>query len=669
MNLKERIQSVLQFLKLTDKTKSEQGLSQEEWNSVMEEYHKKFNAQLADDIAAEEKLKTDEEEATQQQKLLNTVQAMLNEASPTNETTEEKPTSEPKADATLASISATVKTIASNMSKLGAQAQEDKPKEVITVNINKINGPGTTEQYLFGIENPVFAMSKRWNKIAANPRSSMAFEDPTNEDLTQLGKEIVSYSGSLKKRFAFLHANNMLDVEKMQAGTFASDYAGVDNAGLGDQYVVLRQDALIARILSVRDLTQIFSVRYGIQDRDLIFNAFFSEVSQAYQEGEVFKGAMTLENEMGYVDDAMIKLKFGPMKDLERKYIGYLNKEGSDPIKWTMIEFCILNSLKNAQLEQNKRRMRGIYVKPETGVAGSYLNSGTGILYTLIRYYHQNSIKLHDDDAYRTYTKSTMLDAVQEFNSDVLESVMEDDDTTDRVLYLNALHKTWWIECVRAKYGKDTDFTGPTGSLSIIPDTDRKIVWLPYLGNMKLMFMDIPGNLQFIENMPGEMLALQLKDDMELVKGWSTWKEGCSAAFTGRHFGNKSDMDSNQYVWQQIFMNKPATTIAADATTADASTNFWFESGINTKTTALTNINNAKSGPAYIIECGNIAYPTTIAKSGAFSEITEAYTPTAVGDYIMVVLRSNNKFADLERCVGGVRTVNKAIQPNVPGGR
>lgn len=670
MNLKERIQSILQLLKLTDKAKSEEGLSTEEWNSVMEEYKKKFNAQLADDITADQKKKEEEAVAEKQQELLNTVQAMLNEATPTNETTtDDSKKDDPKEDATLETISATVKKIAINTAKLGAQAQEDKPKEVITVNINRINGPGTTKQYLFGIENSIFSMDKRWNQIAASPRAALSMEEPTTADLANVGKEIISYSNSLRKRYNFLHTNNLLDAKKLAAGTFATDYSGVDNAGLGDQYVVLRQDALIARILAVRDLTQIFPVRYGIQDRDLVFNAFFSEVSQAYQEGEVFKGDIALENEMGYVDDAMIKLKFGPMKDLERKYIGYLNKEGSDPIKWTMIEFCILNSLKNAQVEQNKRRMRGIYVTPETGVAGSSLNTSTGILYTLIRYYHQNCLKLHADQTYRSYTKSTMLDVVQEFNSDVVESVMEDDDTSDRVLYLNALHKSWWIECVRAKYGKDTDFTGPTGSLNILPDTDRKIVWLPYLGNMKLMFMDIPGNLQFLENLPGEMFSLQLKDDMELVKGWSTWKEGCAAAFTGRHFSSKSDLDENNYVWQQIFMNKPAETIAADAVTADASINFWFETGVNTKATALTNIINAKNGPAYIIETGDITFATTISKAGNFSNITADFVPTAIGDYIMVVLRSDNKFAELERTVGGVRVVNKALQPNVPGVR
>ena len=54
-------------------------------------------------------------------------------------------------------------------------------------------------------------------------------------------------------------------------------------------------------------MTQYFPVAYGYQDRALVFNTFFDEVSQAYQSGEVFKGGMKIENHMGYVDDAMIK--------------------------------------------------------------------------------------------------------------------------------------------------------------------------------------------------------------------------------------------------------------------------------------------------------------------------------------------------------------------------
>ena len=55
----------------------------------------------------------------------------------------------------------------------------------------------------------------------------------------------------------------MLDAKRLAAGEFSTNYEGVDTAGVGNQYVVLRQDYLIARVLSVRDLTQYFPVRYG----------------------------------------------------------------------------------------------------------------------------------------------------------------------------------------------------------------------------------------------------------------------------------------------------------------------------------------------------------------------------------------------------------------------
>ena len=73
----------------------------------------------------------------------------------------------------------------------------------------------------------------------------------------------------------------------------------------------------------------------------------------------------------------------------------------------------------------------------------------------------------------------------------------------------------------------------------------------------------------------------------------------------------------------------------------------------------------AKAGVAYIIECGSTENATTIAKSDKFADITEAYTPTKEGDYIMVILNSKGELPELERQVGGVR-VNAALQPNIP---
>lgn len=482
MNVKEKVQTVLQKLKLLDKAKSN-SLTNEDWKAFVNSYQQEYKVTLQDDIAAEQ----DAQQPPLDQKSLDQVQTILAGiiTPPASSEITADPADQKIAETKVSSAPATpeglvklTQSVSDLVNEMKSHAAADIPVLTATGSTVGFIGPSDTSKFLFGIENSLFSMDCRWNKITANPRAAASLDDADEEtDGVTFRKQAVAYSRSLQKRYNYLHANNMLNPERLAAGEFATSYEGVNTAGVGNQYVVLRQDALIARVLSKRDLTQYFPVRYGIQDHDLVFNAFFSEVSQAYQTGEIWKGDMKIENEMGHVDDAMIKMKFGPMKELERIYIAYLNKEGSDPVKWSMIEFCILNSLETAQVEQNKRRMRGIYVKPKTGVAGSYLNAGTGILYTLLRYVHENKLLLHDNEAYRSYTSADMLESVQEFCSDVIESCTEDMDLDSHVLYLNKLHQPWWIKNVRTAYGKDTDFTGPDGYLNIVPDTtDRKSV-------------------------------------------------------------------------------------------------------------------------------------------------------------------------------------------------
>lgn len=666
--MKKKLLEILTALGFATRVQAKETLTQTEWSQVVSAYREKYGTDLVDDIAKPEDSGNTTEDLTITQAQIDSIFALLGETQPEAVQVEH----------TTASLVTAVQNIVNErnqalnqMADMTRRPAADLPAAEGRVAMN-INGPGTTATFLFGIDNPAFAMDKRWNKITANPsfaaNPAPAFDDSITTDFYQSAS---AFAQSLARRYAYLNENHLLDQKALATGEFSTTYQGVTDAKVGDQYVIRRQDALIARVLAKRDLTQFFPVRYGIQDHDLVFNTFFAEISQAYQTGEVYKGGMSIENEMGHVDDLMIKMKWGPMKELERKYIGYLNKEGSDPIKWSMIEWAILNSLETAQVEQNKRRVRGIYYKPETGVAGNFLNGSTGLLYTLIRYIHENKLKLHDSSDYASYAESTMLTSVKAFVSDVLENLSEDMDLGQHVLYLNERHKTWWIANCRTTYGKDLDFTGPGSYLNIVPDTDLKIRWLPYLGSLPLMFMDIPGNLQFLEYIPGEMMAIKAKDDMELVKAWSTWKEGCAAAFTGKHFATKAAMDANNYAWQQIFMNKPIIALAKDATTADGANGFWFKTIANVGETApaITDISNAKAGVAYIIECGSLTKPTTIAKALKFSLIIDDFEPTAVGDYLMVVLNSEGKFLELERCVGGTRTINSTLQPNLPGVR
>jgi hypothetical protein len=687
MSFKEKFQKILQKLSLTDKAKAN-NLSSAEWDSLVVAYKEAYGTNLKDDLKEEKSAATiSEEDAAAALALLSSITGEQNEGATATATAsavaEGETQGAPAAPAPAATAPATdvnvgaqlveaAQKVVNAFNTVTSRAAADVPSATATGagTVVGLTGMADRSKYLFGIENAMFDMSKRWNKITANPAFAITLGDATQEEAKAFVGEVRSFASGLKSRYDYLHANNLLgDPNKLASGEFTSNYDGVADAKVGNQYIIRRQDALIARILMKRDITQYFSVRYGIQDRDVMFSAFFSEVSQAYQPGQIYKGSMAIEPEIGHVDDAMIKMEFGPMKDLERIYLGYLNKEGSDPIKWSIIEFAVLNSLENAQVEQNKRRVRGIYVKPETGLAGLAINSSTGLIYTLLRYVHENKLKLHDSSEYRTYTSADMLETVQAFCSDVLASVSEDEELDDHVVYLNKKHQQWWIANVRAVYGKDTDFQGPDSYLNRVPDQKFRIVWLPYLGNLTMMFMQAPGNIQMLEYVPGEMLAMKMEEQMEMVRGWSTWKEGCAASFIGRRFATKAALDANNYVMQQIFMNKFSVDLAADATTADATKGFWFVTAANTAAKAITDITGAKAGVAYIIECGNTTNATTIAQADKFSTITEAYTPTAIGDYIMVILNSAGKFLELERQVGGVRTVNILTQPNLPGGR
>ena len=667
MNLKEKLMSVIELLGFKQKFE-DKSLTKDEFNSLIAEYQKKYQSTLTDDIAAEKAAKQTAQQADEFQKTLNTIQSVLNGGEPSasaNDNGTEPST--PQSNATLEGILDGIKGMRTDIQAMGSKPAPDVPAQTVNTIPLSVNGFANTADYLFGVEHPFFSMKNRWNKISANPRAAAALPEVDEQvDGAAFYKEVRNYANSLKHRYQYLQQNKMLDAATLAKGTYATNYDGVDNAGLGDQFVVLRQDALIARVLQVRDLTQFFPVAYGYQDRGLVFNAFFDEVSQAYQSGEVFKGGMKIENHYGYVDDAMIKMEWGPMKELERKYIGYLNKEGSDPIKWSMIEYQLLNTLRAAQVEQNKRRMRGIYVKPDKGVAGSYLNAATGVLYTLLRYVHQYDIKPHDESTYRTYTQATFLPAVQEFIADVRASITEDMDLDNHVVYLNKNHQDWWIKNVRSIYGKDTDFAGPMGALSVVPDTTMRIIWLPYLGQTPFMMLHEPGNIQFLENAPGEMLSMKMEERMELVRAWSVWKEGTSASFTGRRFATKEEMDKNNYEWQQIFINLFATTITDKV---DGNNGFWHITDSTTTQTTITNIENVKVGVAYCIECGDETKLPKITKSGQFDSITDDFTATTVGDYIMVIIGSDGKFRELERCVGGKRTINKKLQPNVPGAR
>lgn len=666
------MKAVFTSLKMVDKAKNKE-MTAADWQAVREAYQKEYGTELAVDQAEYQREQAAatppaNAEPSQVEKdnaaalaILNAALADTGDGASNGNTASGQPAPVQNSD----SIVGTAQAIAAALGALSKQPVPDTPP---TVNASTLspNGPGNTDAYFCGIEHPIFSMEHRYNQIALNP--AIAQTKPLNATMekkvgTEFRAQLSDYAASVSGRINELRQANVLNPQLLAAGVSV----GISPEGLGDQYLTRRTDLLIARLAGIQNVYDIFPRRFGVQDREVMINAFFGDFSQAYQKGGIWKGNVDLQPEICYVDDAMFKTLFNSMKEIERQYIGYLNTEGSDPIKWTMIEWVMLNISTKLIEEQNQRKILGIYVKPEDGKPGHTLNAGTGVYYTLLRYYNEGKITLIDNPAYSSYTSgATMVECVTNL---LLELSQVVPDIKKYEVILNANHQAMWKGGVRAIYGKDTDFTGPQGDF--VPDHQNRIRWCPYEGQLPLILLQKPGNIQAIELTAGEMHAVQFDSDMEDVKAWSTWKEGTSATYAGKPFKTKAERKAHGFKEQEIFMNKPCITLAADAETVTAEGDIrHYVTGVNTAAKAITDIEGALPGVAYMIEVGDVTHPQTIAKSGKFADLTAAFTPTQAGDYLMVILNSTeDKFRELERCVGGTRKINQALQPNVPGGR
>jgi hypothetical protein len=680
---KEKLQAILVALGFADKAK-ESKLTKEDMDKIVASYNETHKADKADfyvDMAADQETVEKAAKFDAAIALLAEIASKADDGKGTGAAAADAAGTGKKPDAGTENpvdVSAEIKKLADKNTELEKQNKENADKIKTLSGKLENDNPKTekmkvtgfasihTDKHVFGIEHSMFSMEHRWNQITRNPKLAITSE-PQEKDEKAFRNEVNAYGTALAKRYRFLKDNNLLDPKKLMAATDI-DFTTVGTE-LGNYYVVRRQDALVARLLTIPTVYGFFPRRYGIQDQEVIFNVIFDEVSQAWQKGKVFKGSADIQPERGHVTDGSIKLQFEPLVAIERNYLGYLNTEGSDPIKWGMIEWFAFNILSEAINEQTTRRIMGFEVEPETGIAGKAINVSSGVIATLIRYYHRDTMLLIDDASVDDYDSTTMLATVVAF-LDLFHAKKGNQRKEEFTLVLNMEHQPWWIKNIRTTYGQQTDFAGP--KIDMVPDYNVPIYWCPAMGNRTFMILTKPGNIQCLEFKPGEMLDLKFETDFEDVLVRSRWKEGVSAAFVGPKYATRAALVTANFKQQQIFMNRPATILADDAVVLNGALNFWFISVANTTPSkAITALpTGGEEGQVYIFEVGSATQPQRIAKSGAYANLVSAWTPTTVGDYIMFTIdAAGTGVRELERKVAGVRTVNKLVQPKLPESR
>lgn len=600
-------------------------LTADEQKALIAAYEEASGTRFADDLAAYQAAR---KEAAENQAMAEAFKELASvfgrEVTPQSDSNE-----------IVANIKASIDEMKTTIEKLGKMSQGDEPSKVVNGPRISISG-AHTKDWAFGVQHPMFATSKRWNRIAITGRRD---NEASDEEAADFKREFNRFATSLADRYAALVRSNGLD--SVKKGT--ADYSLLDDAEIGTQYFVRRQDALIARIDSFPSLSGIFPTRSNIQDGDVLTNVLFKELSQAYQKGHLSKGGYTLQPEKAKVHKVMMKYLIEDMTWIEESYLGYLNTSGSDPVKWSMIEWLVLCIAEQLNAEQIERHILGYRVEPKEGENASGMFGATGVIHRLISYYDKDRkvLPFFDGDL-AEYDKADIGDVLEAFMDKISERVKNPGQYT---VYVNAKHKPWFKAWYTSTYGTNADFSGVQFN---VPNYDNPIVFVPGMKNLKFIFATIPGNIQLLENVPGERNKVRFQQDLEEVWVASYWKEGAGVTFSGKKYDTLDDLKAADGADQIIFMNWPLTAVEADATTIDGKTDMFFRTGVNTKATALTDITNAQEDVIYRLEIGDATFPTTIAKSGKFDQLTSAWSPTKAGEYIKLYCKEG-KFYDVER--------------------
>ena len=117
-------------------------------------------------------------------------------------------------------------------------------------------------------------------------------------------------------------------------------------------------------LVELPTITKIFPTESGHQDLETLVNLFLGEFSQADSSNEsdfdaVAKGSYEFGHETLRMYGVMFVHKFHSLKDLEKSWIGYLNREGSNPVKLSFIEYLLVETAKALHNEREQRQRWG----------------------------------------------------------------------------------------------------------------------------------------------------------------------------------------------------------------------------------------------------------------------------------------------------------------------
>lgn len=451
---------------------------------------------------------------------------------------------------------------------------------------------------------------------------------------------------------------------------------------LGAFYRIPWRERIQSFLVKLPTIETIFPLESGYQDLATLVNIWLGEFSQADNTigsnfDNVTKGNYDFGTETLRMFSVMFAHKFQNLAQLEKTWIGSLNREGSDPLKWSFIEYLLAETAKKLHNEREMRRVNGVRKNPNPNQPGRAMEAADGF-YEFIR----KKVDGHIDNTPDGGTTGKVVYQIKPFAlpritpaniGEVLylgTSMIPDHirSTGNVICYIPAPLVPWYHKYNEAKYGLNQDYKANIMHVKEYPNV--RLVPVPNADNHHRIVWTLDGNIKCYEQKAGEMLDFRIEQQDWSLKVWANWKESIWAESVGYKYTNPAEMDgSRQLIWCNDY-DRPDDFFVEGQPDANPSTVLHnsIVTGYNKQVKEIDDIEGAKVGEVVNIKCGPDGdNGVTIKKKGKFDLISEEWTPKT-GDIISLMKRADGKFIEIGRRTAAASAYmfpNDATAPSV----
>ncbi|WP_321517451.1 hypothetical protein [uncultured Bacteroides sp.] len=442
---------------------------------------------------------------------------------------------------------------------------------------------------------------------------------------------------------------------------------------LGAFYRIPWQDRLQSFLLQLPTIESIFPLESGYQDLAVLVNIWLGEFSQSDNTESDFdnvtKGDYEFDDETLRMFSVMFAHKFKNLKALEKSWIGSFNKEGSQVIKWSFIEYILAQTAIKLYNEREQRRINGVRKEPDLNKPGKAMAAADG-LYEFLNKKVNGFIDINNGKTVYQIKPFELGELTPEnigeklyLGTSMIPSVLRDSGSF--VCQVPSHMIVWYHKYNELHYAQNQDYKA--GILYIKEYPSVKLIPIPNADNHHRVIWTMDGNIRTFEDAPGEMTKFSIEQQDWTLKVWSNWKESIWAMAVGFKYTKKEDMD---YTRQMIFTNeydRPSYFFidAEKDVNPDAGYHTSIATVANTNIFAITDIVNATVGVPVTLKCGSVDKGVTIAKADKFSLISAAWEPKK-GDTITLMKRDDGKFIELGRETGASDALAFAADVTTP---